>query len=70
MDTDEGITGATRIADGEAVASLARRRLKSFIGDDPLLTVRLWTKMWEIDRIAIAAKDTNAIFDGSTLRGL
>ena len=51
MDTDEGITGATRIADGEAVASLTRRRLKTFIGDDVLLTERLWTKMWEIDRI-------------------
>jgi L-alanine-DL-glutamate epimerase-like enolase superfamily enzyme len=51
MDTDEGITGATRIADGEAVASLTRRRLKSFIGDDALMTERLWAKMWEIDRI-------------------
>ena len=51
VDTDEGITGATRIADGEAVASLTGRRLKSFIGDDALLTERLWTKMWEIDRI-------------------
>jgi L-alanine-DL-glutamate epimerase-like enolase superfamily enzyme len=51
MDTDEGVTGATKIADGEAVASLTRRRLKSFIGEDALLTERLWTKMWEIDRI-------------------
>jgi L-alanine-DL-glutamate epimerase-like enolase superfamily enzyme len=51
MDTDEGIIGATKIADGEAVASLTRRRLKSFIGDDALMTERLWTKMWEIDRI-------------------
>ena len=51
VDTDEGITGATRIADGEAVASLTGRRLKSFIGDDALLTERLWTKMWEIDQI-------------------
>ena len=51
MDTDEGITGATKIADGEAVASLTRRRLKGFVGDDPLMTERLWTKMWEIDRI-------------------
>ncbi|THD48376.1 MAG: racemase [Bradyrhizobium sp.] len=51
MDTEEGLVGATRIADGEAVASLTRRRLKSFIGDDALLTERLWTKMWEIDRI-------------------
>ena len=51
MDTDEGIIGATRIADGEAVASLTRRRLKGFIGEDPLMTERLWTLMWEIDRI-------------------
>jgi hypothetical protein len=51
VDTDEGITGATKIADGEAVASLTRRRLKGFVGDDALLTERLSTKMWEIDRI-------------------
>lgn len=51
MDTDEGISGATKVGDGEAVASLTRRRLKDFIGDDALLTERLWTKMWEIDRI-------------------
>ena len=44
VDTDEGITGATKIADGEAVASLTRRRLKGFVGDDALLTERLWTK--------------------------
>jgi L-alanine-DL-glutamate epimerase-like enolase superfamily enzyme len=51
MDTDEGIIGATKIADGEAVASLTRRRLKSFAGENPLMTERLWTLMWEIDRI-------------------
>ena len=36
VDTDEGITGATKVGDGEAVASLTRRRLKNFIGDDAL----------------------------------
>ena len=46
-----GHHGATKIADGEAVASLTRRRLKSFVGEDALMTERLWTKMWEIDRI-------------------
>jgi L-alanine-DL-glutamate epimerase-like enolase superfamily enzyme len=51
MDTDEGITGSLKIADGEAVASLTRRRLKPLIGDDPLMTERLWTRIWEIDRI-------------------
>jgi L-alanine-DL-glutamate epimerase-like enolase superfamily enzyme len=51
MDTDEGIIGSTRVADGEAVASLTRRRLKALIGEDPMLTERLWTRIWEIDRI-------------------
>jgi L-alanine-DL-glutamate epimerase-like enolase superfamily enzyme len=51
MDTDEGITGCLKVQDGEAVASLTRRRLKNLIGEDPLLTERLWTLVWEIDRI-------------------
>jgi L-alanine-DL-glutamate epimerase-like enolase superfamily enzyme len=51
MDTDEGITGNLKIGDGESVASLTRRRLKSLIGDDPLMTERLWARVWEIDRI-------------------
>jgi L-alanine-DL-glutamate epimerase-like enolase superfamily enzyme len=51
MDTDEGITGCLRADDGEAVASLTRRRLKALIGEDPLLTERLWTRIWEIDGI-------------------
>jgi L-alanine-DL-glutamate epimerase-like enolase superfamily enzyme len=51
MDTDEGLIGAQRIGDGEAVMSLTRRRFKSLIGEDPLLTERLWTRIWEIDRI-------------------
>lgn len=51
MDTDEGITGALKIGDGEAVASLTRRRLKALIGESPLMTERLWRRIWEIDRI-------------------
>jgi L-alanine-DL-glutamate epimerase-like enolase superfamily enzyme len=51
MDTDEGIAGCVKIGDGEGVASLTRRRLKPLIGEDPLLTERLWTRIWEIDRI-------------------
>ncbi|HLW91822.1 MAG TPA: enolase C-terminal domain-like protein [Roseiarcus sp.] len=51
MDTDEGVTGALKIGDGDAVASLTRRRLKPLIGEDPLMTERLWTRIWEIDRI-------------------
>jgi L-alanine-DL-glutamate epimerase-like enolase superfamily enzyme len=51
MDTDAGIVGSLKIGDGDAVASLTRRRLKALIGEDPMLTERLWTRMWEIDRI-------------------
>jgi L-alanine-DL-glutamate epimerase-like enolase superfamily enzyme len=50
-DTDEGITGCLRLADGESVLSLVRRRLKRLVGEDPLMTERLWHLVWEIDRI-------------------
>jgi L-alanine-DL-glutamate epimerase-like enolase superfamily enzyme len=51
VETDEGIVGTTGAGNAYAVASLTRRRLKAFIGEDPLLTERLWHKIWEIDRI-------------------
>ena len=51
MDTDAGITGCIKVQDGETVASLTRRRLKTLIGEDPLLTERLWALVWELDRI-------------------
>jgi len=51
VDTDSGITGSVKVGDGESLASLTRRRLKALIGEDPLLTERLWTRIWEIDRI-------------------
>ena len=63
MDTDEGITGAIKIGDGESVASLTRRRLKSFIGEDPLMIERLWTKMWEIDRLEETRMDHLGLID-------
>ena len=51
IDTDEGITGALRLAKGEAALSLVRRRLKRLTGEDPLMTERLWQLVWEIDRV-------------------
>jgi L-alanine-DL-glutamate epimerase-like enolase superfamily enzyme len=51
MDTDEGVTGCLKWGDGEAVASLTRRRFKALIGENPMLTERLWARIWEIDRI-------------------
>ena len=67
MDTDEGITGAVWIGDGEAVASLTRRRLKALIGEDPLLTQKLWTRIWEIDRIEEMHDDAMLMLDGSAV---
>lgn len=51
METDEGYFGALEIPRGDAVLDLIRRRFHWFIGEDPLLTERMWNLMWEIDRI-------------------
>ncbi|MEO1018267.1 MAG: enolase C-terminal domain-like protein [Pseudomonadota bacterium] len=51
MDTDAGVTGAYRAAPAEAVASLVKRRFKSLIGQNPLMSELLWHKVWEIDRV-------------------
>ena len=51
VDTDEGVTGCVQTERGDAVVSLVRRRLKALIGEDPLMTERLWGLIWEIDRI-------------------
>ena len=51
METDIGLFGAMEVKPGIAIGDLVQRRYHEFIGDDPLLTERLWTKMWEIDRI-------------------
>jgi L-alanine-DL-glutamate epimerase-like enolase superfamily enzyme len=51
LDTDEGITGCVVSRRGPETARLGQRRLKRLIGEDPLMTERLWHLVWEIDRI-------------------
>lgn len=51
MDTDEGVFGSIEVERGDVVVDLVRRRYHHFIGEDPRLTERLWTVMWEIDRV-------------------
>ncbi|MBV9812778.1 MAG: hypothetical protein JO326_08500 [Acetobacteraceae bacterium] len=51
VDTDAGITGCVKTNRGDAVASLVKRRFKALIGEDALLTERLWHRIWEIDRV-------------------
>ncbi len=53
VETDEGIIGMATV-DGRAaeyVGSITRRRLKHFIGADPLMTEKLWQQIWEVDRL-------------------
>ena len=51
VETDEGIVGMAREHRGKATADIVTRRLKHFIGFDPLLTEHLWQAVWEMDRI-------------------
>lgn len=51
METDSGIVGAVETKRGDAVVDLVRRRYHEFIGENPLLTERLWNLMWEVDRV-------------------
>ncbi len=51
METDAGVSGVIEMTRGDAILDIVRRRYHSFIGEDPLMTERLWHLMWEIDRI-------------------
>ncbi|MCC5973177.1 MAG: hypothetical protein JJT81_03910 [Rubellimicrobium sp.] len=51
METDAGITGVLELARGDAVIDLVRRRFHHFIGENPLLTERMWHLVWEVDRV-------------------
>ena len=51
METDSGLYAAIEVGRGEAVLDLVRRRYHEFIGENPLLTERLWRLIWELDRI-------------------
>jgi L-alanine-DL-glutamate epimerase-like enolase superfamily enzyme len=51
IETDEGIVGVAHGRRGYRVADVVKRRLKYLVGEDPLMTERLWELVWEIDRI-------------------
>ena len=51
METDSGLEGVIELGRGDAVIDLVRRRFHEFIGENPLLTERMWRLVWEIDRI-------------------
>ena len=51
MDTDEGLYGATMRPQGDAILDIVRRRYHHFIGENPMLTEKMWNLVWEVDRI-------------------
>lgn len=51
METDAGVYGATEIPRGDSLLDLVCRRYHTFLGENPLMTERMWSLMWEIDRI-------------------
>ena len=51
METDSGLFGAFEINRGDSLVDLVRRRFHNFIGENPLLTERMWQLIWEIDRV-------------------
>lgn len=51
METECGRSGFVTIEMGDAVFDVVRRRFAHFIGDNPLMTERMWTRVWEVDRM-------------------
>ena len=51
VETDADVCGWTSCGRAWALLDLTRRRLKSLVGLDPLLTERAWHEIWELDRI-------------------
>lgn len=49
--TDTGHVGALEVPRGGSVIDLVERRFHNFIGENPLLTERLWSLIWEVDRV-------------------
>lgn len=51
METSEGIVATTIRPHGDAILDMVRRRYHHFIGENPLLTEKMWHLVWEVDRI-------------------
>ena len=51
IDTDQNIYGSTETRNAYSALSLVERRFKTLIGNNPLMTEKLWQLIWELDRI-------------------
>ncbi len=63
MDTDAGVFGLIEARRGDAVIDLVRRRFAHFIGENPLFTERIWSKVWEMDRVEETRLDQLGLLD-------
>ncbi len=51
METDTGVMASLEVERGDTVLDLVARRYHTFLGENPLMSERIWALMWEIDRI-------------------
>ncbi|KKC35020.1 hypothetical protein WH87_17775 [Devosia epidermidihirudinis] len=51
LETDTGLRATIEVGNGAAAFDIVSRRYHHFIGEDPLLTERMWHLIWEVDRI-------------------
>lgn len=63
MHTDADLFGAVEMGKGDSVADTIRRCFGRFVGEDPLMTERLFHLMWETDRIEEFAVHTTGVLD-------
>jgi L-alanine-DL-glutamate epimerase-like enolase superfamily enzyme len=63
MDTDSGQFGVVEVKTGDGVMDIVRRRYHNFIGENPLLTERMWNLMWEVDRIELLPPRLTGVLD-------
>jgi L-alanine-DL-glutamate epimerase-like enolase superfamily enzyme len=51
METDAGLMGSLDYGRGDHLLDLVARRFHTFIGENPLMTERMFHLMWEVDRL-------------------
>ena len=51
LDRGDEVVGVARGGRGYAVADVVNRRFKHLIGQNPLMTEKIWHETWELDRI-------------------
>ncbi|WP_136661269.1 enolase C-terminal domain-like protein [Nitratireductor sp. XY-223] len=51
METESGESGFITVEMGDAVYDVVRRRFAHFVGENPMMTEALWTRVWEVDRM-------------------